>query len=246
MSSPPPPDAPEEHGFFHSIKSRLRRVKDTKESPDSSSRGSGLLSPSSSSFRLLSRSRSTTPTPGTRPLLRDSGERAPVPSLEPPAEVSLASTAVINPQRSPANTTWSRLESSLRTLEKGTKSIPGLNSALNAFIGCLDSAQIAASNREEYEQLAEELTSMVDGLHQYTGELGSGSNTSIANIVQSIEDQITSIRQQQERSTLRHLLDATDSQEDVIRHYRRIEALFRQLQVSTLGIADPVGSYSPS
>ncbi|KEP45984.1 hypothetical protein V565_225960 [Rhizoctonia solani 123E] len=142
MSSPPPPDAPEEHGFFHKFKGRLRRVKDTMKSPDPSSRGSGLLSPSSSSFRLLSRSRPTTPTPGTRPLLQDSGEHAPVPSPEPPAEVSLASTAVINPQRSPANTTWSRLESSLRTLEKGTKSIPGLNSALNTFIRCLDSAHV--------------------------------------------------------------------------------------------------------
>ncbi|CAE6430499.1 unnamed protein product [Rhizoctonia solani] len=82
---------------------------------------------------------------------------------------------------------------------------------------------------------------MVDGLHQYTGELGSGSNTSIANIVQSIEDQITSIRQQQERSTLRHLLDATDNQEDMIMNYRRIERLFRQLQCQvTLGIGSVV------
>ncbi|CAE6494243.1 unnamed protein product, partial [Rhizoctonia solani] len=219
----------------------MRRVKDSMKSPDSSSRGSGLLSPSSSGFRLLSRSRPTTPTPGTRPLLRDSSEHAPVLSLEPPAEVSLASTAVINPQRSPANTTWSRLENSLRTLEKGTKSIPGLNSALNAFIGCLDSAQIAATNREEYDQLAEELTSMVDALNQYTAELGSGSNTSIANIVQAIEDQIASIRQQQERSTLRHLLDTTDNQEDVIMHYRRIEKLFRQLQCQvTLGIGSGI------
>ncbi|CAE6407986.1 unnamed protein product, partial [Rhizoctonia solani] len=241
MSSPTPPDAPEEHGFFHNFKGRLRRVKDSMKSPDSSSRGSGLLSPSSSGFRLLSRSRPTTPTPGTRPLLRDSSEHAPVLSLEPPAEVSLASTAVINPQRSPANTTWSRLENSLRTLEKGTKSIPGLNSALNAFIGCLDSAQIAATNREEYDQLAEELTSMVDALNQYTAELGSGSNTSIANIVQAIEDQIASIRQQQERSTLRHLLDTTDNQEDVIMHYRRIEKLFRQLQCQvTLGIGSGI------
>ncbi|KAL5640139.1 hypothetical protein ACGC1H_007430 [Rhizoctonia solani] len=231
MTSPPPPDAPEEHGFFHSFKGRLRRVKDSMKSPDSSSRGSGLLSPSSSSFRLLSRSRSTTPMPGARPLLRDSGERAPDPSPEPPAEVSLTITAIANPQKSPGNTAWSRLENSLRTLEKSTKSIPGINSALNALIGCLDVVQSAASNQEDYEQLAEELTSMANALNQYTGELGSGtSNTSIANIVQSIEDQIVGIQQEQERSTLGRFLDATRTQEDVMRSYRRIGKLFRQLQ----------------
>ncbi|KAL5640137.1 hypothetical protein ACGC1H_007428 [Rhizoctonia solani] len=82
---------------------------------------------------------------------------------------------------------------------------------------------------------------MADALNQRTGELGSGSNTSMANIVQSIEEQITSIQQQQERSTLSRLLDATDTQEDVIRHYRRIERLFRQLQYQvTLGIGSGV------
>ncbi|EUC66988.1 hypothetical protein RSOL_538460 [Rhizoctonia solani AG-3 Rhs1AP] len=142
MSSPPPPDAPEDHGFFHSFKGRLRRVKDNMKSPDSSSRGSGLLSPSRSGFRLLSRSRSTTPTPVTRPLIRDSSESAPVLSTESPAEVSVASTPVVKVQKGPGNTAGSRLENSLHTLEKATKSIPGLNSALNAFIGCLDSAQV--------------------------------------------------------------------------------------------------------
>ncbi|KDN41293.1 hypothetical protein RSAG8_07562, partial [Rhizoctonia solani AG-8 WAC10335] len=234
MASPPPPDPPEKHGFIHKVKGSLRGVKGSKKPSDTSSQGSGLLSPSSSGFRRLLRSRPTTPTPSTRLLLFDSEERPAAADAfpKPSPEVTVSdSTVDIKAHKSPENVAWGRLGKSLHNLEKSTRLIPTLNSALSTFIGCLDVVQVAASNREDYEQLADELTSMADAINQYAGELGSGSsNTSIASIVQSIEDQIAGIQQQQERSTLGHILDATKSQEDVISRYRQIEKLFRQLQ----------------
>ncbi|KDN41294.1 hypothetical protein RSAG8_07563, partial [Rhizoctonia solani AG-8 WAC10335] len=174
MASPPPPDPPEKHGFFHKAKDSLRRVKGSKKPPDTSAQGSGLLSLSSSSFRLFPRSRPTTPTPGTRLLLSESDESPANPSPKPPPDVTIsASAADIKVHKDPGNAAWGRLGKSLHNLEKSTRLIPTLNSALSTFIGCLDVVQVAASNREDYEQLADELTSMADAINQYAGELVS-------------------------------------------------------------------------
>ncbi|CAE6450732.1 unnamed protein product [Rhizoctonia solani] len=199
MASLPPRDPPEKCGFFDNVKSHLRRPKDSMKSSDSPTRGSGL-SPSGSGFRFLSRSRSTTPNPDTRVLFTGSDERASRSSHELPAEITTGeSDAIDQRQKTPENAAWRRLGNALRALEIGTKLIPSLNSALNGFIGCLDAIKTAISNREEYDQLAEGLTGMVAMLNQYAGELNSGtSNTNIGNIAQSIEDQVSGIKQQQE------------------------------------------------
>ncbi|KAJ1302562.1 hypothetical protein OPQ81_002879 [Rhizoctonia solani] len=162
---------------------------------------------------------------------------------KPLAGVTLdPSTALVGVHKSPENDTWGGLRKSLRALEKSTELIPPINTAINAVIGCLDVVQAVASNREDYVQLTADLTSMVDALNQYAGELGSDTNHgSIASITQSICDEVVGIQQQQERRTLGRLLDAISNQDDVARHYQRIEKLFRQLQCQvTLRISSGV------
>ena len=52
------------------------------------------------------------------------------------------------------------------------------------------------------------------------------------NTDRSIETEVTVIRRKQDHGKGRQLLESTQDQGDVIKRYRRIESLFRQLQVS--------------
>ncbi|KAG8701373.1 hypothetical protein FRC11_012220 [Ceratobasidium sp. 423] len=126
---------------------------------------------------------------------------------------------------------WSRLTSSLRALENSAGLFPPLKSAVGALIECLDIVQAAASNRADYGELASELQSMADMLNQHAGDLHSEtSNGSIANIAQCIQRQVADIKERKESGAIGRLLDASQDQEDVIRLYRQVENLFRQLQ----------------
>ena len=49
----------------------------------------------------------------------------------------------------------------------------------------------------------------------------------------SIKAELTHISQQQDRSKTMRAIEANQDQGDVIQRYRKIESLFRQLQVST-------------
>ncbi|CAE6542960.1 unnamed protein product [Rhizoctonia solani] len=129
------------------------------------------------------------------------------------------------------NAAWNRMIGSFRGLETSVELFPPLKSAVGAFIGCLEIVQITASNRSEYEQLADELQSMANILQQYAGELKSEPNNgSIANIAQCIQRQVAEIQKKEESGSIGRLLDATENQEDIIRRYRQVERLFRQLQ----------------
>ena len=52
-------------------------------------------------------------------------------------------------------------------------------------------------------------------------------------LCRSIKAELTYIGQQQDRSKIMRTIEANQDQGDVIQRYRRIESLFRQLQVST-------------
>ncbi|CAE7051038.1 unnamed protein product [Rhizoctonia solani] len=133
-------------------------------------------------------------------------------------------------RQSPSNP-WSQLATSLRALETGVELFPPLRSAVGAFIGCLDIVEKAAQNRADQEKLVNELQLMTDMLKKYAGELEQEpSNGSAANIAQCIQRQVVDIKQKHDYGTGRRLLDATHDQEDVIRCYRQVERLFRQLQ----------------
>ena len=52
-------------------------------------------------------------------------------------------------------------------------------------------------------------------------------------LCRSIKAELTQLGQQQDRSKIMRAVQANQDQGDVIQRYRRIESLFRQLQVST-------------
>jgi hypothetical protein len=120
---------------------------------------------------------------------------------------------------------------------------------------------VAASNRADYEELADEFQSMANTLSGYASKLESEKgNGSVANIVQyvwsldlalithsgdrCIQSHIADIKQYKEQGSIQRLRGATNHQEDVIKRYRQIERLFRQLQVSTFVHLWSIGIYS--
>ncbi|CAE6422141.1 unnamed protein product [Rhizoctonia solani] len=176
----------------------------------------------------------TTSPLGSSPPVDLSQERAAaVPPPGPSTQASaLGSESDPTPEKKkPGSAAWSRMIGSLEGLKTSVELFPPLKSAVGALIGCLDIVQKAASNRADHEELADEFQSMANILQQYAGDLESEpDNGSIANIAQCIQLQVAEIEKKEESGTIGHLLHATQDQEDVIRRYRQVERLFRQLQ----------------
>ncbi|KAF8684577.1 WD40 repeat-like protein [Rhizoctonia solani] len=236
MSSPPPVDKPKKHRLGDSIQERIHRAKSWLNQ-GSSTGDPGRLTPPRITSRLFSLSRSPTPTPRAIP-------PSPEPQQEAPnsAAGSVNKTSILgagaNPipdssSNKPPNPALSGLVSSLRILETSAESFPPLKLAVGALIGCLDVVQRAESNRANYKALEKEFASMSDILNQHVSALDPGATTgSIGHISQSMKNHISEIKKQVERTGIGRLLDATQDQEDVMRRYREIDILFRQLQAS--------------
>ncbi|CAE7228049.1 unnamed protein product [Rhizoctonia solani] len=155
---------------------------------------------------------------------------APIPG--PYTQISVADAQINNPTgyKQSAISPWDQLTYSLRALENGIEWFPTLKSAVGEMVGCLDLVQKAASNRRDYKELVLELRSMADTLNEYVDELGSEPNGSIANIAQCIQHHVACIEKKKESGMARRLLDASNDEEDVVRRYRELERMFRQIQ----------------
>ncbi|CAE6478535.1 unnamed protein product [Rhizoctonia solani] len=224
----------EKRSIRQTMRSGVKWLKDVSKRPSSPRLppGSPASLPTPSESSNLSASRVTMP-------LLSSGLPTSIES-ESMIEASGSSTqvAVLDYEgennlevKEPENIIWSRLANSLRALETGVGLFPPLKSAIGAFRGCLDIVQQAAQNRADYGELANELQSMADMLKQFAGGLElEPSNGSIANIAQCMQHEVSDIERRQDGGADRRLRDATHDQENVIRCYRRVERLFRQLQ----------------
>ncbi|CAE6359456.1 unnamed protein product [Rhizoctonia solani] len=154
------------------------------------------------------------------------GKRAKSPGL-PPAVTSDAAISTPN-SRSIA---WTGLEQALQALGLATKACPPIRSAVDDLVSCLSLFEAAAKSRKDYQDMANGLKDMVHllipHLHGATSESIINSITGIAG---AIRKEIESIGKRQERDGLRRVFSAVGDEEDLIRRYRRIDQLFRQLQ----------------
>ncbi|CAE6340977.1 unnamed protein product [Rhizoctonia solani] len=236
MSSEHPPGSPGKRGMrqslrvgFHRAKDALIRPVDTtspighQASATVPSLGSQLLSVFTRSNRALVRAPS--------PAELDRGAIAASSGPSTQASVVEAQDKTTTSHRKSDSVAWNRLVNTLGVLENSVELFPPLKSAVGALIGCLDIVQKAASNRADYEELADEFQSLANMVSQYSSDLElEPNNGSIANIAQCIKQQVTDIKRKEASGTAGRLLDATQDQEDVIRRYRQVERLFQQLQ----------------
>ncbi|KAF8715288.1 ribosomal large subunit assembly, partial [Rhizoctonia solani] len=147
------------------------------------------------------------------------------------------------------NKTWAGLPGSLRKLMSVAGLIPSVGDAARVLLDCVDTTEVAVDNKQDYEDLATELTALSNTLAQQIEGMGSEAvskcvsgvaqyvSTTTAYVLadretSGIEKQAKEIKKKKERGTARRLLEASSDEEDVMRHYRRIQSLFRQLQAN--------------
>ncbi|CUA76357.1 Vegetative incompatibility protein HET-E-1 [Podospora anserina] [Rhizoctonia solani] len=137
------------------------------------------------------------------------------------------------PTRSSTGGAWTGLEQALRALHITTKICPPLASAVESLASCLHIFEAAAKNHKDYDELATGLKSMADQLARHLqGTTSEDIITTITGIATSraIEKEVQSIDARKSRGLSHRIIKAAHSEEDLIRCYRRIEQLFRQLQ----------------
>ncbi|KAB5587757.1 Vegetative incompatibility protein HET-E-1 [Ceratobasidium theobromae] len=141
--------------------------------------------------------------------------------------------------------TWAGLGSALRTLHDAARLFPLLQSAIGALLSCLDAWELMMKNREGYEALARELTTLSKSLMQHIGESRSFLMTSgdmPNNLSRSIEEQARSLQEKQTHGMGNRLVGASIDEQELIKHNRKIESLIRQLQtdvsLSTWSVAN--------
>ncbi|KDN35040.1 hypothetical protein RSAG8_11927, partial [Rhizoctonia solani AG-8 WAC10335] len=126
---------------------------------------------------------------------------------------------------------WTGLEQALQSLRVSTKICPPLSSVVGDLASCLPIFEEAARNRTDYDELATGLKSMVDLLIRHLNDTPSEEIIdTITGIAEIIRKEIESINMHQSRSLPHRMLGSSSTEDDLIRRYRRIEQLFRQLQ----------------
>ncbi|CAE6378817.1 unnamed protein product [Rhizoctonia solani] len=144
---------------------------------------------------------------------------------------SNAAPTVTTSNENLTSTAWNGLEQTLQALRITTKVCPPLRSVVDELVLCLPLFEAAAKCRKDYEDLTTGLKAMVILLIQHLEDAASESITnSLTEIAEAMRREIESIGNRQSRDGLRRVLGSTSDDEDLIRRYRRIEQLFRQLQ----------------
>ncbi|CAE6501994.1 unnamed protein product [Rhizoctonia solani] len=216
---------------------------------------SHLSTPSTSSPSSVTQGLSTSDEPGAPDVVgRSSGTLAlPSSTSERPITSHLASapstvSAVptdphpgLSPTKKPImNEVWTGLHTSLQGLGRVSAGFPHLASAASILLECFDGIETAARNQHDYEDLARELTNLNETLMEHTKT--PSMTKCISSITLEIKQQAEEIKNKATHEATGRLLVAKKDEEDVIRHYRRIQSSFRRLQInmsaSALSIAN--------
>ncbi|CAE6524374.1 unnamed protein product [Rhizoctonia solani] len=168
------------------------------------------------------------------------------PSSEPIIGTSKAQLPINAPpdriQRS-RNSAWSSLRGSLGFLKNSSSVFPQLSSALESLLSCLDGLEVAVQHRQDFEDLATELALLSESLTQHMNESSSiPISGSTASVALAVERQAMVIRERLDRASGGGIRRASMDEEELVKHYRKIQSYFRQLQtnasMSTWSIAN--------
>ncbi|CAE6483314.1 unnamed protein product [Rhizoctonia solani] len=158
------------------------------------------------------------------------------PTNSQPNSTSMDTSAVLGSARTTSTNmtaVWGRLKASLQGLRDITGVFPHLSLAVGILLECFDELETAARSQRDYEDLAKELTTLSESLTQYIKPpMPMLITQCISGVAMEIEQQAKDIDNKMRRGTAERLMIAKADEEDVIRHYRRIQSLFRQLQAS--------------
>ncbi|CAE6477461.1 unnamed protein product [Rhizoctonia solani] len=141
---------------------------------------------------------------------------------------SITQTNVNLTQKRSRNAAWDGLHESLEMLKSKTNHYPALSSVIESLLSCFGGIQEITQNRTDYEDLTVELTRLSNSLQQQMiGSPLTWVSDSVTSAVISIEDQVNEIKERLKRAT-----KGITDEEELVRHYRRIETHFLQLQIN--------------
>ncbi|KAG9124403.1 hypothetical protein FRC07_011748 [Ceratobasidium sp. 392] len=129
------------------------------------------------------------------------------------------------------------LKAALKSLRKSTGSIPVLKSFVDALADCVDNIPAAAKNHREYRDLTCSITTSVNRLKEHTGDVKHEQMVKVVGrVIEELDQQVRYINEKQGRTKARSYVEAEADIEDIIRCYRRIDSLLRQVEVSAYGL----------
>ncbi|CAE7089248.1 unnamed protein product, partial [Rhizoctonia solani] len=178
-----------------------------------------------------SASGASTPGMGSHsPAQSNASSRGPSPVGHPgPSVPTTTSSSTRNATGGP----WTGLEKALRALHLTAGMCPPLSMAVDELVSCLPEFKAAAENRKDYDELSTGLERMVEQLDRHLKQTTSeGIMDTITGVAEAIRKEIESIDVKKPGSLPlgRRMEAASSADDDLMRRYRRIEQLFRQLQ----------------
>ncbi|CAE6473921.1 unnamed protein product [Rhizoctonia solani] len=152
------------------------------------------------------------------------------PSFRPGSRMILSDGSSVVAE--PTISGWERLRSTLQVLNSAIESFPPLQSAVGSLVNCLGLFETACNNRQCHEDLASELQDIAIFLTQHLQDPRSAHmNSVINNISKNIDKELKSIAGLHDQSTGKQIAAAKYNEDLLLRDYRRIETLFRRLQI---------------
>ncbi|KAB5590977.1 Vegetative incompatibility protein HET-E-1 [Ceratobasidium theobromae] len=129
-------------------------------------------------------------------------------------------------------TAWGGLKITLNELYANADLVPPLKSAIGELVSLLGVFEAAAKNRQDYEKLAIDLEITTEFLNQHLKASIAGQVMDrMISTAQILVKEVESIKERQKQSTTEAVLGARGDEEDLIRHYRRIEQLLHRIQI---------------
>ncbi|KAB5587632.1 hypothetical protein CTheo_8929 [Ceratobasidium theobromae] len=191
-------------------------------------------SPAPSRSTLSTNDLTNVPAPSSSSNLLPLGQTLPVLATPtpPPAEPSPPESPTGSPDlmRSPA---WAGLRTTLRSLHKCAVVFPPLQSAIGSVISSIGVMDMALDHPDDYEDLVSELKTLSEFLIRYLQKSKSFQMSEfVERTAMAIEEQAKRINDKRNRETGSDLTETNYDIEGIVECYRRIQGLFRQLQVN--------------
>ncbi|KAG8725023.1 hypothetical protein FRC09_009923 [Ceratobasidium sp. 395] len=126
------------------------------------------------------------------------------------------------------------LKASLKTLDSAIGLAPTFKSAVGILTDCIDGVPAAVANCNKFNELALSIAMLAQGLEEQSRQANPARMAkTIEDALQELQNEAIDIREKQDRTRARAYVEAEQDIDDLTRCYRRVEALFRQLHVST-------------
>ncbi|KAG9090853.1 hypothetical protein FS749_000247, partial [Ceratobasidium sp. UAMH 11750] len=128
---------------------------------------------------------------------------------------------------------WAGLKTFADLLSKGASMCGPLKQAVDGVLTSVETFEVAAKNREDYQTLRTELNTLFHDLAGYFGaSIPPAMTSSIINLAQGIERELELIRRERQRSEAGRYVNAKEDADDVLECYRRIQGLLTRLTLN--------------